>query len=601
MYVLLKELVGRSAQRARDISLTLAALHREVPPPTVWDYRPHWENRSSTGFVGLRNLGSTCYMNSLLQVLFMNASVREHILSEIHFLDGESEEELRNNLAFQLQKLFYALKYSQKRFFTPTDWTFAFKDETGAKPMDVMVQQDAQEFLQLLSERFERCIQERRRVSAAAGAGAEAGGVDILHQTFGGLICNQMFKTNSDPSASGKREIREQSEGFMCISLEVKGCENLEKSLAKFVEGEQISGYQWEEGQPRENITKRQCLAGLPDALIFHLKRFELNFDTFRREKVNDAFAFPLRVNMYPYTKAGLEQAESGMLSADTDTSEYEYELSGVIVHTGTTDSGHYFAYIKDSTTPGADAQTARWCEFNDAEVSNFSIANLEKDCFGGVCKTHDVYPGGVSIVSHETVNPKSAYMLIYNRVKASAKSCASSSSASSAASAGTAAVANTADPPVVSIGSAIEKFKAQIDVENAHQSLSTRILNEQHLAFANNLLEALYQHAATQGELLNSQQLVVYVEFVTQYVARTAHTGILRVACENINKYLSGHKALALKNAAVKNAVGGAGLPTFAQSPQQSRSFGTMASPLVVHGKRIAFYVTNELIIFCF
>lgn len=567
MYTLLKDLVQRSVARAQGISHTLAALHQEVPPPTAWDYRPQRESRSSTGYVGLRNLGSTCYMNSLLQVLFMNSAVREYILHEIHF-DTESEDQLRNNLACQLQKMFIALKYSQKRFYSPTDWTFAFKDEMGINPMDVMIQQDAQEFLQLLSDRFERCIQEHHHQSSQNTAS-----VDILHQTFGGLICNQMFKTNSDlPPAGALREIREQNEGFMCISLDVKGCENLEKSLAKFVEGEQISGYLWEDGQPRENITKRQCIASIPDALIFHLKRFELNFDTFRREKVNDAFAFPLRINMHPYTKEGLLRAESGANSTDFDTAEYECELSGVIVHTGTTESGHYFAYIKEqsSTGPaGTDAQPARWCEFNDSEVSNFSVANLEKECFGGVCKTHDLYSGGASIVTHESVNPKSAYMLIYNRVKKSSPATTMEVSTHNSI---------IADPPVVHIGSVIEKFKAQIELENAHQSLSTRILNEQHLTFANDLLDALHRHAAEQGELLRSEQLSSYVEFVTQYVAHTAHSAILRTACENIQKYLVGHKALAVKNAAARNVVGGASAFSV---PSHSRLLGgTVVAP---------------------
>jgi len=39
-----------------------------LPPLVAWDYKPARETRSSTGFVGLRNKGSTCYMNSLLQV-----------------------------------------------------------------------------------------------------------------------------------------------------------------------------------------------------------------------------------------------------------------------------------------------------------------------------------------------------------------------------------------------------------------------------------------------------------------------------------------------------------------------------------------------------
>jgi hypothetical protein len=76
------------------------------------------------------------------------------------------------------------------------------------------------------------------------------------------------------------------------------------------------------------NIARRQCLALLPEVLIFHLKRFEMNYDTFRREKVNDSFSFPTHLNMLPYTKEGLDNNNS-----TNDDSYYNYELCGVVVH----------------------------------------------------------------------------------------------------------------------------------------------------------------------------------------------------------------------------------------------------------------------------
>lgn len=56
-------------------------------------------------------------------------------------------------------------------------------------------------------------------------------------------------------------------------------------------------------------------------------------------EKVDGHIDFPLTVNMLPYTVKKDNQP--------VDMSKYIYELSTVIVHQGTMDTGHYFAYTR--------------------------------------------------------------------------------------------------------------------------------------------------------------------------------------------------------------------------------------------------------------
>jgi ubiquitin carboxyl-terminal hydrolase 9/24 len=46
-----------------------------------WDYLPPIGQRPHNGFVGLKNAGATCYMNSVLQQLFMIKPIRNYILS----------------------------------------------------------------------------------------------------------------------------------------------------------------------------------------------------------------------------------------------------------------------------------------------------------------------------------------------------------------------------------------------------------------------------------------------------------------------------------------------------------------------------------------
>lgn len=61
-------------------NFTKTYLEREKPL-TEWDYMPPVGPRSSKGFCGLKNAGATCYMNSVLQQLYMVESIRVGLLA----------------------------------------------------------------------------------------------------------------------------------------------------------------------------------------------------------------------------------------------------------------------------------------------------------------------------------------------------------------------------------------------------------------------------------------------------------------------------------------------------------------------------------------
>mgnify|MGYP005988652707 CR=1 FL=1 len=136
--------------------------------------------------------------------------------------------------------------------------------------------------------------------------------------------------------------------------------------------------------------------------MIFHLKRFDFNLRTLQRNKINDYFAFPKFIDLHPYTVDNLSgTAEPGI----TDN----FELVGILVHTGTAESGHYYSYIKERPT---DPGSARWIEFNDEHVSAWDPNRMEDLTFGG---SEPRFAFDAGIPGNES-KPYSAYMLFYQR-----------------------------------------------------------------------------------------------------------------------------------------------------------------------------------------
>lgn len=60
---------------------------------TEWEYLPPVGPRPPEGFVGLKNAGATCYMNSVIQQLYMIPSIRNCILG-IESTGGDIDEDI---------------------------------------------------------------------------------------------------------------------------------------------------------------------------------------------------------------------------------------------------------------------------------------------------------------------------------------------------------------------------------------------------------------------------------------------------------------------------------------------------------------------------
>lgn len=191
------------------------------------------------------------------------------------------------------------------------------------------------------------------------------------------------------------------------------------------LEGE--NAYYCEKCDKKVDTLKRQCIKRLPRFMMLPLKRFEFDYDKMIRVKVNEYFEFPLEINMEPYTSEGLskreriqkakeekgeEEAQAIVDEIEKEPSKYpkeyyEYQLSGIVVHSGTADSGHYYSFIKDRENP----QSGKWYEMNDAMVRDFDPKEIPAECFGG----EDTFTG-YNMMQMKSVRYRNAYLLFYER-----------------------------------------------------------------------------------------------------------------------------------------------------------------------------------------
>ena len=118
-----------------------------------------------------------------------------------------------------------------------------------------------------------------------------------------------------------------------------------------------------------------------------------------QRSKINDYFSFPTKIDMRPYTVEYLT-------NPDEAGPEDIFELVGVLVHSGTAESGHYYSYIRERPYLGGKE---RWVEFNDDLVSHWDPETMENSTFGGPDFRYET--NGVVYDKNY-----SAYMLFYQR-----------------------------------------------------------------------------------------------------------------------------------------------------------------------------------------
>jgi len=302
-----------------------------------WNYNPFDEMKMQDSFTGLKNLGSTCYINSVIQQL-RNCTF---------FCDRLNDPSLVDSISSNLRELFTSMLLTQQKYADPSVFISSLKSWDN-NPINPREQQDAMEFLYILLNQLPESLKSSFK------------GVQISR--FSGL----------DQSVEEFRE-----EEFFSIHIPIKGLTCLDESLNELLSEENLVGdnQYMSQNYGKIDATKSVRIKSIPEVLVLQLKRFEYNYENGTRNKLYDRFEFPESIN-----------CQSLMFDSSI---EANYELTGIVLHSGNSLQGHYTSLVKTESC---------WIDYNDmrAEI----IPQYQDLSFGG--KTEEYLP--------------SAYLLFYQR-----------------------------------------------------------------------------------------------------------------------------------------------------------------------------------------
>ncbi|TRY56963.1 hypothetical protein DNTS_023892, partial [Danionella cerebrum] len=258
---------------------------------------------------GLPNRGATCYLNTVLQMLFMTERFREAV---------ERFNGCDSPLSKAIQVLFETLKVENET--STNKITDALQDIIDELKINVCKQADAAKYLQNILRK--------------------------LDKDLSGIFQGEMIQTTSCLDPEKTHDPLKQVKPFFMISVSlnsdlVQECfDSYFDPIIMSGEGRQLSC----RGCGKMMDTKMTtCLLKVPSVLVLHLERFEFDYEYMRCNK-------DMREVLVP-----------PQLSVKMEDGNVLFELYAIANHNGSLEWGHYYAHIKNAD--------GHWFEFNDSKV----------------------------------------------------------------------------------------------------------------------------------------------------------------------------------------------------------------------------------------
>ncbi|KAJ3165579.1 ubiquitin-specific protease doa4 [Geranomyces variabilis] len=359
---------------------------QNLPGGSLYSHQPN-DNVNSTalwtgsliGMAGIKNLGNTCFMSSVIQCLvgtvplaryFSDGSYRRHINRKNPL---GTHGEVADAFADLVKQMWTG---QESNVITPT----SFKKIIGAHHPSFRgnEQQDSQEFLAFLLDSLHEDLNVARTAAAAADKTIEPeideeGMPDeiLLEKTWlkyrrrNWSIIVDLFQGSlkSRLECLTCHKTSTTFNPFMYLTLPIPthdangkkgGGVYIQECLDKFVEEEILDGddaWRCPRCKVPRRSTKRLTIARLPVILLVHLKRFY--FSGPFRDRVDTYVEFPIRkLDLTRYVPQTQRQEE------------FFYDLYGVSNHFGGLNGGHYTAQVRNGYKDN------HWFNFDDARIA---------------------------------------------------------------------------------------------------------------------------------------------------------------------------------------------------------------------------------------
>ncbi|XP_064896352.1 ubiquitin carboxyl-terminal hydrolase 2 isoform X1 [Columba livia] len=332
--------------------------------------RDPMSSKAVQGLTGLRNLGNTCFMNSILQCLSNTKELRDYCLQNQYLRDLNNNSRMRTALMSEFAKLIQLLwTSSPNESVSPSE--FKTQIQRYAPRFVGYNQQDAQEFLRFLLDGLHS---EVNRVLVRPRASTDT--LDHLPDDEKSRQMWRRYQEREDSRISDlfvgqlKSSLTCSECGycstafdpFWDLSLPIPkksyGEVTLMDCLRLFTKEDVLDGDEKPtccRCKARTRCTKKFSIQKFPKILVLHLKRF--SEARIRTSKLTTFVNFQLK---------DLDLREFASQSCNHAV----YNLYAVSNHSGTTMGGHYTAYCKNPVS-------SEWHSFNDSRVTPMSSSHV--------------------------------------------------------------------------------------------------------------------------------------------------------------------------------------------------------------------------------